>query len=164
MGSLRHRPGRHDPGDRHRAGDGDRSRRLVNPDHRLHHPYGLAAVPVPGRAGRDDAGTHRRIAVLRLSRLQGSLAKVRKAHQRLHRLGLLAGVVPGGAAQHDPGLVLPSRSLRHKHHRRIHADPHIHRLVDAGHFDRRASSWSSSRPIAAFASEPRLRPSWRCCR
>ena len=102
--------------------------------------------------------------ILRLSGLQGPLAEVRQAHQRLHRLGLLARLVSGGAAQHDPRVVLSGRSLPPQHDGRIHADPYLHRLVDADHRDRRAFCCSLSRPIEAFASAPPLRRSSRCCR
>ena len=43
--------------------------------------------------------------------VQGSLAKVRQAHQWLHRMGLLAWMVSRGAAQHDPGIILLGGSL-----------------------------------------------------
>ena len=38
-----------------------------------------------------------------------------EAHQRLHRVGVLARLVPGRAAEHDPGVVLPRRPLRPEH-------------------------------------------------
>ena len=41
----------------------------VNSNHRFHHAYRLAALPLPRRARSDDAGAHRRIAELRLSGL-----------------------------------------------------------------------------------------------
>ena len=35
-----------------------------------------------------------------------------QAHQRRHGLDVLAGLVPGRAAEHDPGVVLPGRQVR----------------------------------------------------
>ncbi len=57
------------------------------------------------------------------------LAAVRAARERVHGVGVLARLVPGGAAEHDPGVVL--------HHREVqpvpeglHPDPHADRLLD----------------------------------
>ena len=46
------------------------------------------------------------------------------------------GWFPGGAAQHDPGVVLSGGSLPPQYDSRLHADPYFHRLVDADHLDR----------------------------
>ena len=83
-----------------------------------------------------------RPSLLCVSGLQGPLAAVRRARQRVHRLGVLAGLVPGGAAEHDPGVVLHRRPLPSLD-RRVHADPHADRLVDAGHLDRSACCCSA---------------------
>ena len=60
-----------------------------------------------------------------------------EAHQRHHGVGVLARLVPGRAAEHDPGVVLSRRPVPPEHDERLHADPHVHRVVDAGHLDRR---------------------------
>src|SRR5215471_1033135 len=55
-------------------------------------------------------------------------------------MGLLAWMVPRGAAQYDPCLVLFGGSLPPEHDRWIHADPYLHRLVDADHFGHRSAA------------------------
>ena len=136
VGRVRDRPGRHDPGHRDRAGHGHRAGRRVGTRHRGHHHHRLSGLPAAGRAVGDDARPLGRAALLRLSGLQGQLAAVRRARQRVHRVGVLAGLVPGGAAEHDPGLAVHRRSVQA--HRRIAARlQHADQLLDAGHLDRR---------------------------
>ena len=48
-------------------------------------------------------------------------------------VGLLARLVPRGAAQHDPRVLLHRVALRARSHERRHADPHLHRLLDDCH-------------------------------
>ena len=160
---VRHRPGGDDPRNRNRAGDGDRAGRRVDPGHLRDHGQRLAAVPVPRGAVGDDARPHRRLTVLRLPRVQGSLAAVRRACQRLHGLGVLAGLVPGRAAEHDPGVVLHRRPLPPLD-RRLHADPHPDRLVDARDLGRRDPAAVHPRATAGCASGPGSRRRSRSCR
>ena len=82
-------------------------------------------------------------ALLRLPGLQGPLAALRRARQRLHRVGVLARVVPGGAAEHDPGVVLHRRPLQPLD-RRVHADQHPDRVVDARDLGRRPAAAGDS--------------------
>src|SRR6266581_3545982 len=51
-------------------------------------------------------------------------------------MGLLARLVPGGAAEHDPRLLLRRRSVPSLDGQ-LHSDPHANRLVDARNLDRR---------------------------
>ena len=127
---LRDRLGGHDPRHRNRADDGHLARRGGDSDHVPGHAQRLAAVSVPGRARRDDARSLGRLAHVRLRRLQGPLADVRRARQRDHRLGLLARLVPGGAAEHDPGVVLHRGAVQAEHHERDQPARDEHRLVD----------------------------------
>ena len=157
VGRLRDRPRGHDPRDGDRAGHGDLPGRVRDSGDRGGHAHGLPALPAARGALRDDARAHRRVALVRLSGVQGEVAELRQARQRLHGMGVLARLVPRGAAQHDPGVVL--------HHREVqplaeglHADPHADRVLDDRHLDRRASCSSSSRPGSASASAPPSRP------
>ena len=129
----------------------------------VHHGHRLHRVPVARRALGDDARPLRRPAVLRVPGLQGPLAAVRRARERLHGLGVLARLVPGGAAEHDPGVVLHRRPLPALD-RRLHADPHPDRLVDARRSRSAASCCSRSPPCWGCGSGRCSRPRSRCCR
>ena len=131
MGRLRSGPRRDDPRHRHRARHGHHAGGRFHPADHLRDALRLDPLLPPGRALGDDARAHRRCAVLRLSGLQGEMARPgRRPCQRHRRLGVLARLVPGGAAEHDPGVVLHLRSLQPEHDRGVHADRHLHRLVD----------------------------------
>ena len=70
VGRVRDRPRRHDPGHRHRAGDGHALGAASMPL-MSDHDHRLPPVPAAGRAVGDDARPHRRLADLRVRRLQG---------------------------------------------------------------------------------------------
>ena len=72
---------------------------------------GTDRVPVHGGVGRPLAAPHRRHAVLRLRELQAARARRRHATSAGSRVELLAGMVPGGADQHDPGRQLHRRAV-----------------------------------------------------
>ena len=157
VGRVRDRPRRNDPRHGHRAGHGDIPRSVGDPGDRRRHDHGLPVVPAAGGAVGDDARAHRRVPLVRVSRLQGAVAQLRKTRQRLHGLGVLARLVPGGAAQHDPRLVL--------HHREVqpvteglHAHPHADRLLDDHHLDHRHPARVHSRlarhPLRRAPSRP----------
>ena len=59
-------------------------------------------MPVHGGTGRADAAPHWRPALVRLRELQAPGRDHGAARGRRVRVGLLAGLVPGGAHQHDP--------------------------------------------------------------
>ncbi len=77
VGGVRHRPGRHDPGHRHRAlrraGHGGGR----HPGHRAGGGHRHDRVSVHGRAGRPVAAPHRRHALVRLRELQAPRAERR---------------------------------------------------------------------------------------
>ena len=83
-----------------------------------------------------------------------ALAARRQAHQRHHLVDVLARLVPGRAAEHDPGVVLPGRPLRAEHRRR--ASRRSTRSSPGGRSASRssASCCSSSPPTWASASAP----------
>ena len=132
MGRVRNRPCRDDPRHGDRAGDGDVARRVRHPGDDRDHDHGVSPVPVPGRDVRDDAGADGRLPILCLRGVQGPVAEIRAACERVHRLGLLAGLVPGCAAEHDPGLVLHHREVQPVPGR-VYAHPHADRLLDDHH-------------------------------
>jgi len=137
VGSVRDRAGGDDSGHRDRARDGDRARSRLGSRDRLHHVHRLRRVSAARRAIGDDARPLRRPAVLRLSGVQSPVAAVRRARQRLYRVGVLAGVVPGGAAEHDPRVAVYRRPLS-PFLVGLLAAGYVDHLVDARDLDRRA--------------------------
>ena len=90
------------------------------------HDHGLPAVPAARRALGDDARAHRRRRRPTPIRRSGRVAAARAKHVNgHHRVGVLARLVPGRAAEHDPGVVLPRRPLRPEHDVGLHADRHV---------------------------------------
>ena len=136
MGRVRHRTRGHDSRDGNRPRHGHVAGGSCDSSHGHRHDLGLPALPDPGGALGDDARADGWVPVLRLRGLQGQVAAVRQARERVHRLGLLARMVPGRAAQHDPGVVLHRRQVRPVD-QRDHPDPHTDRLLDDHHLDHR---------------------------
>ena len=77
---------------------------------------------------------------------------------------LLARLVPGRAAEHDPGVVLHRLPAEAEHDSRVHADRHADRLVDGRASPSAASCCSSSPPTGACASARSSRPRSRSSR
>ena len=69
--------------------------------------------------------------------MRAQVAARGEARERPRLVDVLARLVPRGAAQHDPGVLLHRRPLRARHDVGLHADRHADRLVDADHLRRR---------------------------
>ena len=127
----------HDPRHRDRACDGHPARRGGHPAASSRHDHRLAALPVPGRASAMMPERTGGAPAYAYPAYKDRWPRRRQAHQRHHGVDVLARLVPGRAAEHDPGVVLPGRPLRPEHDVGLHADQHVHRLVDARHRGRR---------------------------
>ena len=145
VGRLRDRPRRHHSRHRHRAGHGHGAGGIVDPVITVssRSPGWLLclflaelAAMMPDRTGGSPAYAY--------PAYQDRWPRS-EAHQRLHGLGLLARLVPGGAAEYDPGFptISPTR-FGLDTTSGLHADPHLHRLLDARASPSSASCCSSS--------------------